>query len=734
MNKLLKISILLLLFVPWQKVAGQGNIIMGTTSFVGDIDDQPRYFYDPGGTGYFGQGLQDTITLRTGIGGTQLYVLFEEFAMGDGDTLWVFDGASVSAPLMGCYSLMNSPGEILASGRCMTFVFHSSSEPVFGLQDGWKALVYVYDPVSQQINYGEFTMVLTCNALFYDAGGPNGNINANGTPPNSYTQFTSPLGTHIKCHFTQFQASGVLKIYDGMHGDPNHRLIGQFCNNTLNNGQDTIPTFFSSTNTLCFEYVSGSGDNNKSGWCAEISCVPELVETPSGTPCLDITNVPMGDYADAPNPHVIEHDTLHPKVVLRADIPVIGLYSNDYKVEQIPYDENEMLFRYNEGTAISMNDDDKWLNGVNLPFTFMFFGNPYTTVYPGTNGLISMDNPPDCVNQGLEVAYMYGNPPQSPPYTNISGNQCGGTCGSYGGANSCQIPYNYRNCIYGVYEDVDSRYFTNKNDGYGQGAVRVGVLGEYPCRAFVFNYLNVALYGLAGSTSFGQYENYNTYQMVLYEGTNIIDVYVKHRKCCATSNQRGEGIIGLQNSTSSQILLAPGRGMTGWSADNEHWRFTPVTPPTESGELTWYKDTVDDDHIISYSPTAQNRTIAARPTETTSYISEYKYVDVVGNQIVLRDTTLVLVPEPEPIDSTGIAVRSAGFEVYPNPTHDAVYVKLQNTCEMPSAFEVLDLNGRLLFAVPAQETTRVDLSRLPAGVYLLRAVGGKGTAVKITKQ
>ena len=228
--------------------------------------------------------------------------------------------------------------------------------------------------------------------------------------------------------------------------------------------------------------------------------------------------------------------------------------------------------------------------------------------------------------------------------------------------------------------------------------------------------------------------------MVLYEGSGVIDVYIKHRACC-TSWNGGRGVIGLQNKTSSQIVTAPGRdfGTTAnpitWSADNEAWRFTPVTPPAEYGELTWYKDTVDEDHIISYSPTAQNRTIAARPTETASYISEYKYVDVVGNQIVLRDTTRVLVPEPEPIDSTGIEVRSAGFEVYPNPTHDAVYVKLQNTREMPSAFEVLDLNGRLLFAVPAEETTRVDLSRLPAGVYLLRAVGdGKDSVVKITKQ
>ena len=265
------------------------------------------------------------------------------------------------------------------------------------------------------------------------------------------------------------------------------------------------------------------------------------------------------------------------------------------------------------------------------------------------------------------------------------------------------------------------------------GAIRAGVLGEYPCRAFVFNYLNVGLYGNHSSV-----DNYNTYQMVLYEGTNIIDVYVKHRKCCATTNNNGEGIIGLQNSTSSQILLAPGRGMTGWSADNEHWRFTPVSPKEEYGSLTWYENSIDDNHIniISYDEHAKtNRIITVRPTDTTMYISEYKYTNAVGDLHILRDTTIVNVTLLEfELDSTGVAVRNVDFTVWPNPTHDAVYVKLQNPREMPSAIEVLDLNGRLLFAVPAQETTRVDLSRLSAGYYLLRASGGKGAAVKIAKR
>ena len=120
MKQILKLSILLLLFVPWQKVEGQGDIIMGTTSFVGDIDDQPRYFYDPGSTGYFAQGLRDTITLRTNMNTTKLYVLFEEFAMGDGDTLWLFDGDASqcdNSHLVGYYNLVNSPREHLASGK-----------------------------------------------------------------------------------------------------------------------------------------------------------------------------------------------------------------------------------------------------------------------------------------------------------------------------------------------------------------------------------------------------------------------------------------------------------------------------------------------------------------------------------------------------------------------------------------------------------------------------------------
>ena len=554
--------------------------------------------------------------------------------------------------------------------------------------------------------------VETCNALFYDSGGPDGNIAS--VDPNSsnnpkYVTFSAASGAHIQCEFTQFSVNGVLQIWDGQYSDPSKRLIGQFCTSTLDASTgNKPPVFFSTGNALTFVYFGANGDMQKPGWAATISCVSDLVPTSNDSPFLGISNAPLGAYANIPDPHTIQLDTLNPSVVIRANVKTTGLYTNDYYVTQIPYNEANMLFAYNEGQPIGASTDDNWLSEVQLPFTFTFFGKPYTKVYPGANGLISM-NP-----QSGQCSYSYNQPPASPPYS--------------------AIPYVYKNCVYGVYEDIDCRYYIDKNDGLGMGNVRVGVLGSPPCRAFVFNYLNVGLYGHS-SPNHTQPINYNTYQMVLYEGTNIIDVYVKHRKCCATTNSHGEGIIGLQNSTSSQILLAPGRGMTGWTTDNEAWRFTPVTPPDPDAEVTWYADSVDPATLFGHDPT-----ITVQPQTNTRYISEYRCKNASGETFVLRDTILVLCPvidttgvtdSTDVIDSTGVKARDRNFEVWPNPTHDAVYVKWTATTSMPTSIEVLDLQGRLLFSVPAETTTRVDLSPLPAGTYLLKS--GNATTKVVRK-
>lgn len=684
MKQILKLSILLLLFVPMQKAVGQEDIVMGTTSFVGDIDDQPRYFYDPGGTGYFAQGLRDTITLRTNMSTTKLYVLFEEFTMGDGDTLWLFDGDASQCDydhLVGYYNLVNSPREHLSSGKTMTFVFHSDSMDIPGLRDGWQAQVYAYDTVPLEINYGEWTTVVTSNAIFYDAGGPNGTITSNGTPQNNFTEFISPLeGTHIKCEFEMFQVSnnGVLKIYDGQYNDPNKRLIGQFCPSTLDVSTNNMPpVFFSSTRALSFVYVVGSGDATKQGWRAIISNQAELFESEDGNPCPSVTNIPGGLYADSPNPKVIEFDCSKPVVLLQASVIATGQYTNDYTVKQIPYNEEEMLFGFDAGpNLVNANTDDEWLGAVNLPFSFSFFGNRFTTLYPSSNGIISF-NPHSAGSFCEWDTYV---PPTTPPYTTP--------------------PYFYAHSAYEVYEDINP----NNNSCSQNGTINYGVVGQYPCRAFLFNYNNMGLFSCCSQGS----NMYNTYQMVFYEGTCIIDVYIKHRACCTSWND-GLGVIGLQNKTSSQILTVPGRNFNStWTVNSgEAWRFTPITPLDENGELTWYKDTVDENHIISYDPHARtNRIITVSPTDTTMYISEYRYINAALDEIVKLDTTIINVniPRIKPVSSNG------GTPVCPG---DSVFlsVEIDTTLHIDPA-----LYGGYAWSTSKADTFAIDTVLAPVGI------------------
>lgn len=599
------------------KVYGQ-PIIMGSAASFTQIGEDALYFYDPGGVpgalgtnndpnGYFDTNLKDTMRLRTNVSGSQLYAYFSSFSMGYGDTLYIFDGDDCNAPLIGAYNSVHTPGEIIATGRSLTFVFHSDNVNDYAeLSAGWEATVYalLMNPLECMQEFG--STYTTCNAMFYDQGGPNGNVGSNsGT---SWVEFTSPVASHVKMEFNQFDVAGLMRIYDGQFNDPNKRLIGQFCTTT-----SRPPIIISSGSTISVEYLSSmdyagnANDDNKPGWAASVSCIAELFESPEGSACpsIDITS------ADT-SVSYIEFDCANPVTILEAKVVATGPYTYDYTVESIPYESR--IFDFNLGNSLGASVDDNWINmsGTSLPFTFSFFGQNYTRIWPGANGLISMTLP-----SSSYCSFSYSPPPASPPYT--SG-----------------VPYNYSNCIYGVYEDIYPGHF------YGDGDIRVGVQGTAPCRAFVFNYDRVGLFGRDQS----QLQWCNTYQMVIYEGTNIIDVFVKYRKCCATTNDDNEGIIGLQNSSSSQILLAPGRGMTGWNVLNdsqsEGWRFTPITPLDPDATITWYENTISPNTEIG---TSFKQVVS--PQVTTNYIAVYHYRNAGGDSFDLKDTVTVHVSIPE---------------------------------------------------------------------------------------
>ncbi|WP_219621690.1 hypothetical protein, partial [Vibrio fluvialis] len=117
-------------------------------------------------------------------------------------------------------------------------------------------------------------------------------------------------------------------------------------------------------------------------------------------------------------------------------------------------------------------------------------------------------------------------------------------------------------------------------------SVNYQIMGKAPCRTLVFNLYHMGLFtcgydvnDVEGSTT--------TSQIVLYEGSNIIEVYVKNRQACLRFNQ-GAGLIGIQNANGTVAYTPPGRNMGPWNAHEEAWRFSPDAEST--AEFLWEKD------------------------------------------------------------------------------------------------------------------------------------------------
>ena len=91
--------------------------------------------------------------------------------------------------------------------------------------------------------------------------------------------------------------------------------------------------------------------------------------------------------------------------------------------------------------------------------------------------------------------------------------------------------------------------------------------------------------------------------------------------------------------------------------------------------------------------------------------------------------------------SSGFRVSGSGFrvEVYPNPAEGEVVVSVgsrQSSVVSNVTLKIYDLFGREVKMLqddvksPGEYTVRIDVSDLPAGVYLVRLQAGEQSAVR----
>jgi hypothetical protein len=240
---------------------------------------------------------------------------------------------------------------------------------------------------------------------------------------------------------------------------------------------------------------------------------------------------------------------------LKARIPDIKS-TDDYQVVSIPY--QPFPFTNAGGILIDPSyQDDRFSPAITLPFTFCFYGQTYTSCTVGTNGIVSFD----VSNAGLENGYLL---PATIP--SAVGTQNSDT-------------YYPKATIMGPYHDIDPSTATPQQPGRKMEYI---IVGTAPCRKFVLNFYKIPYYGCASAIV--------TQQMVLYEGTGIIDIFLQDKPFCSGSSNNGTAILGIQNWNRDQAVWVPGRNNTAWSASNEGWRFVPNGTTSLLDSVALYKN------------------------------------------------------------------------------------------------------------------------------------------------
>lgn len=199
-----------------------------------------------------------------------------------------------------------------------------------------------------------------------------------------------------------------------------------------------------------------------------------------------------------------------------------------YVVNPIPFNPFSIT-----GNTLTLLTDDGYSDSISIGFTFNFYGIDYTYLLISANGTI-------CFNNTLEHGYCQWPIGEAIPSTSAP-----------------------RNSIFAIWQDL------NPSQG---GTIRYQTLGTAPYRMFVVSMDSVQLYSTYDCPG-----DFYTGQIVLYETSNWIDIYVTNKPDC-TNWDNGYGIEGIQDSTGTQGLAVPGRNYpTTFTVQNDGQRFSRQT-------------------------------------------------------------------------------------------------------------------------------------------------------------
>lgn len=204
---------------------------------------------------------------------------------------------------------------------------------------------------------------------------------------------------------------------------------------------------------------------------------------------------------------------------------------------------------FNSGTVIPSSDDATH-GPFNIGFTFSFFGNNYTQFYVGSNGWIGFSS---AQTTGYTAQYI---PNAGSP----------------------------KNVIMADWEDLYP----------GSANIYYTTVGTSPNRKLIVSFNAVPHYGCR--------TNLHTFQFVLYESSNVIDVYYQDKPLCSGNNSTA----GLVNVDNTNVVPVGGKNASAWSATNYAVRYTPAVPETSFSLKGTYSTSATGQYTINPNLDAQS--------------------------------------------------------------------------------------------------------------------------------
>lgn len=343
-------------------------------------------------------------------------------------------------------------------------------------------------------------------------------------------------------------------------------------------------------------------------------------------------------------------------ITLVANYPETGTPTH-YEVESIEY--NPIYPFSGLAYPISVNIDDVWSDPkVELPFDFCFYNQEYSSAVVSSNGAISFDlsnindnginTSGDSAEPADHCPWEFNLPIPNPEFPRTN------------------EPKKILNAIFGVFHDIDP------SEG---GEIGWEVFGEFPCRTLVVSYYEVPLFQCTDVRS--------TFQMVLYESTNIIEVNIQKKSPCDTWNN-GNSLIGIQNYNGTLGISAPDRNTENWVSENESWQFIPKGE--NNTQVNWYDTTNGSTYVGS------GNNIEICPLIGNSYTVEVIYQLCNGSTIEAYDS---------------ITISSSNFII----SNDILEYNTCDEDENPDGLVTLDLNqfnNELITELNSLNTTQIN--------------------------